>query len=269
MKARLKSLVPMSPKLRDIIFNKFAELELTLQVSLGVYVYRNATRAHSLITVVSAGRAPGSNLCNCPFKGRQPGPEPRPSAPSESARAGRPAQTAVARGLPGGLRDSVWAPRAAHDHAASVPSHGGEGGGVGAGVRCGVAGKGPAVSPGSCGCAASPGLLGSSARQGDRVEQAAPWLSGHGRTGRWSRWPKRRRGGAGCVTDGLRRRCRGSQAHRDSAWAAAMEPDGRGSHPAHGRASTRPRLRGATPGASRLDVATRTRGRSGEAAGCV
>ena len=84
--------------------------------------------------------------------------------------------------------------------------------------------KGPAGSSGSCGCAASPGRLGSSARQGDRVEQAAPWLSGHGRTGRWSRWPKRRRGGAGCVTDGLGRRCRGAQAggrrvslHRDSA----------------------------------------------------
>ena len=61
-------------------------------------MYRNATRA---TRVVSSGRAPGSNLCNCPFKGRQPGPEPRPSAPSESARAGRPAQTAVARRLHG------------------------------------------------------------------------------------------------------------------------------------------------------------------------
>ena len=81
---------------------------------LGCVRVRNATRAHSLITVVSSGRAPGSNLCNCPFKGRQPGPEPRPSAPSESARAGRPAQTAVARRLHGGLRDSNWAPRAAH-----------------------------------------------------------------------------------------------------------------------------------------------------------
>ena len=35
MKARLERLVPMSPKLREIISNKFEEVEMTLQVSLG------------------------------------------------------------------------------------------------------------------------------------------------------------------------------------------------------------------------------------------
>ena len=176
MKARLQSLVPISPKLRDLNFNKFAELELTLQVSLGVYVYRNATRA---TRVVSSGRAPGSNLCNCPFKGRQPGPEPRPSAPSESARAGRPAQTAVARRLHGasgtrsGRRERHTttpqaSPATEAEAAESEP-----------GCDAASEERGPAGSPGSPGCAASPSRLGSSARQGDRVELAAPWLSGH------------------------------------------------------------------------------------------
>ena len=35
MQARLESLVPMSPKLREIISDKFEEVEMTLQVSLG------------------------------------------------------------------------------------------------------------------------------------------------------------------------------------------------------------------------------------------